>query len=215
MRWARALTAVVLARPGAPTTSRWPSANRAINRQSISRGWPMMCCCRSSRRRENACCRCPGVGIWGMSIRESCTAWWALRPQRDGKVWSCFPQSKRGSTLAAPSVFRERLGLLQAVAEDAWGHEDQQFRLVVDALSAAEQEADPGDITQPRHLRQVVGLADLIDAAQHHCLAVIHQYRCIERARIDHRHLAAARHGDVVVQRILVHVDRQEHAVVG
>src|ERR1700761_3489425 len=105
--------------------------------------------------------------------------------------------------------------LLQAIAQDARRHEDQQLSLVVLALGIAEQYADTRNIAQPRHLGDGVLLGDFIDTAKYHRLTVVDQHRSVDFTRVDLRHLAAARYGDELVQRVLLHVDRKIDAVVG
>ena len=53
-RAAKARIALVLARPGAPSTSRWPSASRAINKRSMSADWPTISADKPSRKVRKA-----------------------------------------------------------------------------------------------------------------------------------------------------------------
>ena len=92
-REARARMAVVLARPGAPSTSRWPSASRAISRRSTSAAWPTMVCDRSSRRRVNASCRraCASPDGTGLQVGTESMDTAGI----DGKVDSDLPRQGR------------------------------------------------------------------------------------------------------------------------
>src|SRR5690606_19031205 len=93
--------------------------------------------------------------------------WRFLAPESDRAA--CAALSGTASGLPAGSA---AVGDLQ----DARGHEDQQLGLLRLAALVAEQVAQHRDIAQPRHLAQVLAALELVDAADHHGLAIVHEH---------------------------------------
>src|SRR6185437_5692351 len=234
MRAASALTAVVLASPGAPSTSRWPSASRAISKRSVSAGWPITSPFSASRSAPKRCWRADGAsppedaladasgsatyaGSVTMrlvdhkqAVKFVCRKCWVDAP-RMGRPKENGAGSRAVSCPRRPGALLHHLFLV----EDARGDEDQQLRLVVLVVLLAEQRAQHRHVAEERHLDGVDALGEFIHAAQHHGLAVVHQHRGIDLALVQLRDQAAARIGHERVDRVLGDLELHEDAVVG
>src|SRR5690606_14670640 len=216
---ASARTALVLARPGAPSTSRWPSASSATSRRSTSSAWPTISAARSSRSAAKVACR-RGISSrevsMGSGSRSVSPHWTRLPPPGsvpDG-TFAANPR-KRGRGPKAPSRGPAAGASALRDAHHLRGHEDQQLGLLPAAAAVLEQVTDDRQVAQGRDLGQVAAVAELVDATDRDGLAVLHQHRGRDLALVDLRHLAQAR-ADAVEAFDLVLLQRhvEEHAAV-
>ena len=121
--------------------------------------------------------------------------WPARRPQRRQHRRLVDRQDRRSAAAACPAAGRgsSRSGRARAVRAVAASRittgRRNTIRLVrlARAVLAAEQAAEERDVAEQRHLRCVVGVAVLDQAAEHHDLAVVDDHRGLDRALVGGR----------------------------
>src|SRR6516165_8353015 len=78
----------------------------------------------------------------------------------------------RGLRRSLP-IYWARMRSFEFFVEDARRHEDQQLGLRIALLRVTEQRTDAGQVAEERHLGDRGLLVELVDAAEHHGLAVV------------------------------------------
>src|SRR6185437_7692673 len=219
MREAKALIAVVLAKPGAPSTNRCPSASSAISSRLTSVGWPMTSVCSASRRARKRAGSVPA----SLSPANTCAERGSvcIRPvDHTPPQKFCRDAGTKSKRRGSPAPFAsnylpfrsfDRRFLTQDVRRD----EHQQLGLVVDVLLVAEQRAEDRDVAEERHLGHVMLVGEFVHATEHHRLPVVDQDRGVDLAMVDLRHETAARIRHQRADGVLDHLELHEDAVVG